>query len=294
MLFPRGASTLDLGEARGSPLPADLDPRVYHQLLVTRRGSAVEVRLDGRSAGRATFDGSKATQELHTERASAAFSGIAVTASTEPLPLGPPEPPVQGWQRHGDEVEQHLLGAERQVYALSGGLQENGSVSVRVQGWALGTSLPVRKYGIQAAGPRGSDRIEAYIDPANGVLATHGWAGGHELPWQNSDLPLGFDYTHPHVLTLQRQEARWRITVDSGSAQERIAALRGPLMTALITEDARAVFSGFNIRAMSPSRRSRSAECVSSPGRFCRQRLKHDYSSARLAFVPAMPRADIA
>src|SRR5439155_18946915 len=130
------------------------------------------------------------TLELVTERSSAAFSGIAVTSYTQPLPLGPLEPLLQGWCRRGDVIEQRVLGAERQIYPLAERLSADGTVSARIQGWALGTSLPVCKYGLQLQAVRGTARIEAYIDPANNVLATHGWIADHELPWQNSDLPL--------------------------------------------------------------------------------------------------------
>jgi hypothetical protein len=122
-------------------------------------------------------------------------------------------------------------------------------VSAHIRGWALGTSLSVRKYGIQLQTVRGSDRVEAYIDPANNVLATHGWIGGQELPWRNSDLPLRFDYTDPHILTIRRHGGRWQITVDGGSAQDRVGALHGSLLPVLITEDARTTFSGISVQA---------------------------------------------
>jgi hypothetical protein len=249
MLFPRGNDTLDLGPVHDTPLPAGFNSQVDHQLLLTRRGVDVEVKLDGLPIGHAAFGRSRAALELVTERAGAAFSGIAVTPYAEPLPLGPPEPPVRGWRRHGEVIEQRTLGAERQLYSLPERLSANGTVSVRIQGWALGTSLPVRKYGLQLRRVHGSDRIEAYIDPANNVLATHGWIGGHELPWQNSDLPLRFDYTESHVLTMRRRAGHWQITVDGASSQVRAAALRGSLAPALITEDARATFSRIRVDA---------------------------------------------
>jgi GH43 family beta-xylosidase len=254
-LYSQGRNTLDLGPIHAVPLPAGLDPQAYHQLLLTRRGADVAVKLDGRPMGHASFGKSPARLELVTERASAAFSGIAVTPYTEALPLGPPEPTVSGWRRKGDGIEQRFLGAEPQRYVLSTRLTVDGAVSARIQGWALGTSLPVRKYGIQLQAVHGSERIEAYIDPANNVLATHGWAGGLELPWQNSDLPLRFDYTAPHVLTVQRRGRRWRIAVDGGSDQERVAALPGSVAIVLITEDARASFRDPEVVAARSARR---------------------------------------
>lgn len=248
LLFPHGSRTVVIGAGAGTALPADLDPAASHQLLLTRRGPAVELRLDGLPVGRAGFVPSPAGLELLTQRASAAFAGIAVTPYTELLPLGPAEPPAQVWHRSGDRIEQPALGSARQVYPLARPLPGSGTVSARIQGWALGTSLPVRKYGLQLDAADGSGRIEAYIDPANGVLATHGRAQGRELRWQNSDLPLGFDYTDLHVLTLRRRGARWQVTVDGGSGQERTAPLHGSVRPALVTEDARAAFSRIMVK----------------------------------------------
>src|SRR5262249_43314308 len=50
MLFAHGNHTLTLGTI-STPLPAGLDPQAYHQLLLTRWGAEVEVRLDGRPMG---------------------------------------------------------------------------------------------------------------------------------------------------------------------------------------------------------------------------------------------------
>src|SRR5262249_40005352 len=127
-------------------------------------------------------------------------------------------------------------------------LPDPGSVSVRVRGWALGATSAYPKYGVQVRTASGSDQVEAYVDPATSVMATHGRVAGRELSWQNSPLPLRFDYTDWHELTLARHGSRWRFTVDGGSAQERSAALPSPLIPALVTEDARAVFRGVTVR----------------------------------------------
>src|SRR5205814_1786871 len=149
---------------------------------------------------------------------------------------------LNGWHRLGDQIEQRLLGARPQLYPLEKPLPDPGRVTVRVRGWALGATSAYPKYGLQVRAANGADQVEAYIDPATSVLATHGRVGGRELPWQNSPLPLRFDYTDWHELSLSRHGDRWRFAVDGGSVQERSAALRPPLRPALVTEDARAVF----------------------------------------------------
>jgi GH43 family beta-xylosidase len=250
LLFAGGPGLAEVGPMRGHRLPEELDPRASHQLLVTRRGDQVEVRIDGRRLGKQPFTAGPATLELTTERSAAAFSGIAVTDYTEPLPLGPPEPPsLHGWRRVGDQIEQRLLGAQLQLYPLAKPLPDPGMLTVRVRGWALGATSGYPKYGVRVRAANGAGQIEAYIDPATGVLATHGRVGGRELPWQNSVLPLRFDYTDWHELTLARRGDRWQFAVDGGSAQERSAALHPPLLPALVTEDARAAFRGVMVRS---------------------------------------------
>ncbi len=246
MLFPRGTRSIRIGAAT-TDLPPEVDPAVYHQLLLTRRGGDIQVRLDDRPVGTAPFNPRPAVLELATERCAAAFSAIAITPYTRPLPLGPPEATRSGWHRHGDQIEQRYLGLLPQLLPIAARLPEHGTLSVTLQGWALGTSLRIRKYGVQLSGMSGSDRIEAYLDPPNQVLATHGSVAGKDLPWQNSDLPLGFDYTEAHRLSIARSGPRWRFTVDGGTVQERGAALRGPLRAALATEDARVTFHSIRV-----------------------------------------------
>jgi GH43 family beta-xylosidase len=245
-LLPEGRRVFQFGEGQKA-LPEEFDPRAHHQIRVTRRGGDVEVRLDGLPVGQTAFAIGRAKLELVTQRSAAAFSGIALTPYTEPRPLGPPEPQRPVWHRVGDRIEQRYLGLQRQVHPLTTRLPERGTLSVHLQGWALGTSRGVRKYGVQLEAPNSSGRFEAYIDPSNQVLATHGSVNEKELPWQNSDLPLGFDYTKPHVLTVIRRGSQWRVTVDGGSAQTRSADLKGVLRLSLVCEDARVVFRGIRV-----------------------------------------------
>jgi glycosyl hydrolase family 43 len=246
-LFPRGEPGLQWGNGRVARRPEGFDPFAYHQLLAIRRGPAVELRLDGRSLGSSRLTSGPVNLELLTERCAGAYSGIAITTYADPGPLDAPATPYPAWYRAGNRIEQRYLGMQRQRLLLRQILGSPATLSLRVQGWALGTSLPVRKYGVELVSTGGRDRFEAYFDPPNNVLATHGSVAGRELPWRNSDLPLGFDYTTSHTLSLQRRGTEWRVAVDGRSCQQRTAALRGPLRTALVTEDARCVFSDFQL-----------------------------------------------
>jgi hypothetical protein len=247
LLFPQGEPALTVGSVRFEPATDRLAPLAYHQLLLIRRGRMVEVRLNGGRIGEATFDAGPASLELVTQRSAAAFSGIAVTNYVDPLPLPPLVSSTYGWHRVGDRIEQRALGLTVQRYPTARALASEGRLSLQVQGWSLGTSLGVRKYGVHLESADGRQRLEAYIDPPNGVLATHGLVVGRELPWQNSDLPLGFDYTSPHTLKVSRRGARWQFSVDGRSTQTRQAAMRGPVRLVLVTEDSRVTFSDIRV-----------------------------------------------
>lgn len=254
LLFPEGEQGISLGTRHMETLPEEPDPGVFHQLLLTRRGPSVSVSLDGMMIGRVALDPGPASLELVTQRSAAAFSAVAVTQYVDPLPLPPATTPPSSWHRLGDRIEQRALGLTVQRYPTTHRLAADGDVSVQMQGWALGTSLGVRKYGVHLETADGRQRVEAYIDPPNGVLATHGTAGGRELPWQNSDLPLRFDYTAPHTLKISRRGADWHVSVDGQRAQTRRAAISGPVDLVLVTEDARVAFS--HIRSTAAKKRS--------------------------------------
>jgi hypothetical protein len=142
-------------------------------------------------------------------------------------------------------IEQRLLGAVQQVYPVAKSLKADaGSFSAEVQGWALGRAVGFPKYGLRVRGATDSDYIEAWIDPATSVLATHGRIGGVEIPWQNTNLPLGFDFTDFHKITLSWSGTTWHFAVDDKDAtQTRTVKMpSNQLRPALVTEDARAVF----------------------------------------------------
>jgi hypothetical protein len=238
-------------------VPAGFDPAAYHQLLVTRRGRDIRVRLDGLPLGSATLTEpdarAPAAIALITTACQAAFSGIAVTTYADPLPLPdvPVRDPLNGWRVRGDgTIEQRLLGAVQQVYPVAKPLSADaGSFSAEVQGWALGRAVGFPKYGLRIRGATDADYVEAWIDPATSVLATHGRIGGVEIPWQNSALPLGFDFTDFHKITVSWSGTTWRFVVDEKDAVQirTIKMPDGRLRPALVTEDSRAIYR--NVKA---------------------------------------------
>jgi hypothetical protein len=240
-----------IGGADGA-IPAEFDPTAYHQLLVTRRGRAVTVRLDGLPFGSGNLSAqdarAAASITLTATASQAAFSGIAVTQYADPLPLPnvPARDPLNGWRVRSDgAIEQRLLGAVQQVYPVGKSLSADaGSFSAEVQGWALGRAVGFPKYGLRVRGATDTDYVEAWIDPATSVLATHGRIGGVEIPWQNTTLLLGFDFTDFHKITISWSGTTWRFAIDDKNAMQMrtIKVLDAQLRPALVTEDARAVF----------------------------------------------------
>lgn len=266
-----------VGEAR-RPAPMGFQPGAYHQILLTLRrknGEAlITARLDGHPVGEATITGAGASLPATVELVSEAggtvtFDGLAITPYADPLPLPdvPARQPLWGWRatEGGRALEQRLLGPGQQVYpveklqanALKGrsgaSAAQPGIFHASVQGWALGRALPFPKYGLRVRGATDADYVEAWIDPATGVLATHGRIRGTEVPWQNSPLPLGFDYTDPHIVWISWDGGGvWRFGVDTDSAtvQERKISQGGTSYRfGLLTEDARAVFRSVTVEA---------------------------------------------
>jgi hypothetical protein len=238
------------GEVR--TLPTAFDPAAYHQLLVTRRGRAVTVRLDGLPFGSADLSAqdarAAASLTLIATDCPAAFSGVAVTPYADPLPLPdvPARDPLNGWRVRPDSaIEQRLLGAVQQVYPVAKRLSADaGSFSAEVQGWALGRAVGFPKYGLRVRGATDADYVEAWIDPATSVLATHGHIGDVEIPWQNTALPLDFDFTDFHQITISWSGTTWRFAVDDkNGVQTRNVEIHSLyLRPALVTEDSRAIF----------------------------------------------------
>jgi GH43 family beta-xylosidase len=257
LLSPEGRRGLSVGGTLLGKLPEEPNPAAYHQLLVTRRGAAVEVRLDGSRIAQASVPPGPVSLELVTQRSAAAFSAVAVTDYVDARPLPPVLPLSSSWHRFSDRIEQRSLGLGVQRYETARLIPTEGEASVRMQGWALGTSLGVSKYGVHLESTSGKERFEAYIDPGNGVLATHGITGGRELPWENSDLPLRFDYTSPHTLRVTRRGADWQVTVNGESMQFRGARISGAARLVLITEDARVTFSQIRIKSARAAVRSK-------------------------------------
>lgn len=242
-----GKVGVSLVEPKGSGRIGFSAPLEHAQpILLTRRGSSIEFRSNGRTF----FQSPRVSPvsatgplllELSTEDAAATFSAVAVTpyATPRPLPAADPNPP--GWRKtETGHIEQRGLGPGIAAYPVP--TVPTNPITVRVQGWALGISSPYPKYGIRLRS--GNDRIEAFIDPITNVLATHGVVGGKEIAWQNSPLPLGFEFTDEHAITARWSGDRFTFTVDNlaTTAQTRTIKLATAPRLELVTEDARAAY----------------------------------------------------
>jgi len=218
------------------------------------------VRLDGMtrtSVSASALPASVLLRLSSNANGGAAFDGVAVTEQAQGLPVpsetaAPALPAAQGFKTLADGViEQRQLGQADQVYVAPGLTVQaaGGQASVRVKGWALGRANPYPKYGLRVfLNDARTDFIDAYIDAPSGVLATHGVADGKEiLPWKNSNLPLGFEFTDEHRITVSWTGDKWRFAVDDKNAvQERTLTAGGAkparLGIGLVTVDARAAF----------------------------------------------------
>ncbi len=242
-------------------LPEDFRADVYHQILMlVRNNGKCIVQLDGVARASVSLPKVPATTHVRISSSTAAggtFDGIAVTERTQGAPIPPataaPTLPSMGGFKTlpNGVIEQRQLGTNDEVYVAPGltASASTGTASVRVQGWAMGRANPYPKYGLRVfLNDAHTDYVDAYIDPPSGVLATHGVAGGKEiLPWQNSDLPLGFEFTDEHRITVSWTGDRWRFAVDDKTAvQERTVALGASkparFGVGLVTADSRAAF----------------------------------------------------
>lgn len=239
-------------------LPAQsYTPQAYHQVLVRYQAAQQQwvVTADGKEVLRskeAVAVHGKVSLRLFASDATGAFDGIAVTERDKGFTVlqEAARPALLGWHKMKDGViEQRELGATDQVYPLSDRKvsAENGTFSVLVRGWALGRATAYPKYGTRVLlNKAGTSYVDAYIDPPTGVLATHAVVDGKEaFTWQNSVLPLGFNFTDDHKITIAWDKAgQWRFDVDGNATQTRTLPLpAGATLTpALLTADCRAAY----------------------------------------------------
>jgi GH43 family beta-xylosidase len=98
---------------------------------------------------------------------------------------------------------------------------ENFTVSADVRWTATGTTSSYPKYGIYASYADKDNHVEVFIDRQYNVLATHAVVQGVEQPWQNSNLPAGFDPTQYHTLKVVKSGAHYTFYLDGAQAQDR-------------------------------------------------------------------------
>lgn len=98
---------------------------------------------------------------------------------------------------------------------------ENFTVSADLRWTATGTTSAYPKYGIYASYADRNNHVEVFVDRQYGVLATHAVVQGVEQPWQNSNLPAGFDPAQFHTVRVVKNGPTYTFSLDGAQAQQR-------------------------------------------------------------------------
>jgi len=127
-----------------------------------------------------------------------------------------------------------------------------GSFTATIRCTALGKTSQFPKYGLLIVGQRPGDRIEAWIDPPNGFLATRRYVAGNDRDWRNSSLPPHFQMDKDHVLRITWKDHGRVIntTVDDDTAGKQEETLPSDFQAAgfsVLSEDATATYHDIQV-----------------------------------------------
>jgi GH43 family beta-xylosidase len=132
-----------------------------------------------------------------------------------------------------------------QLFYASNPDYENYTVSADTRWRATGSTSAFPKYGIYASYADKDNHVEVFIDRQYNVLATHARVQGVDQPWQNSNLPAGFDPTVFHTLKVVKSGAVYTFSLDGVQQQQRtFTGATFPVLLngqpGLVTEDTQA------------------------------------------------------
>ncbi len=131
---------------------------------------------------------------------------------------------------------------------------ETYRVTVDTTWTGTGTTSGFPKYGIYASYDDRNNHVEVFIDRKNNVLATHAVVQGTEQPWQNANLPAGFDPTVAHRLSVLKTGASYEFSLDGTVMQQRTFSGTFPVLlngqVGLVTEDSTAAYTNLAITDM--------------------------------------------
>jgi len=99
------------------------------------------------------------------------------------------------------------------------------TVFASVQWVGTGTSDGVPKYGIYALYGDSNNHVDAFLDRYNAVYATYAVVGGVAQGWQNTALPVGFDPTLFHKISVSKSNNSFTFFLDGAFMQQRQFAL---------------------------------------------------------------------
>jgi GH43 family beta-xylosidase len=132
---------------------------------------------------------------------------------------------------------------------------ENYTVSAQVQWAATGTTSAYPKYGLYASYDDRANHVEVFVDRQYDVLATHAVVQGVEQPWQNANLPAGFDPTQFHTLAVTKSGAHYTFSLDGSQLQDRtFSGAAFPTLLngqpGLVTEDTEANYRNVTVTGL--------------------------------------------
>jgi GH43 family beta-xylosidase len=224
-------------------IPARVDPKVYHQLLVTRNGRLATVMLDGVVSLRVPVPGAATPVALTTRNTRADFDGIALTdhyedafdtADSEWQHLG------GSWTIEEGAMHQVQGGAQRSI-ALRGAALENYEVTASTK--FRDSDAATSKTGVVAAATD-NEVVLASFDRTIWPFAR--FSVQHVVNNQVKStalfpMPRGFDHNVFHTLRVVKQGSAFTFFLDgreTAAAHIPIGAAR----SGVFTEGARADF----------------------------------------------------
>jgi len=229
-----------------SPLPADTNFDVYHQLIIRRDSERFAVYLDGQLLRTLAIPYSgPARPGLLTSGAAAAFDGVSLTHGWEDFFDADS---AAGWGR-AEAGTQRTGGWSVTDGALTGA----GRIFKGTRQWgSYEFTASVRqvsggKYGLYAAYFDEKNHAEVLIDPERRVLTTQATVGGKPETPKETPLPEGFAANEFHTITVHKEGEQFRFFLDGAPVQEQTFRLAHG-QPALLTETATAQYD--SIRAV--------------------------------------------
>ncbi len=223
---------------------------------VDKSNSTLTISIDGRKVQTVSDAPYKGQFGLCVSKADASFSNVRYQNSSA------------GWgDAYGDLTEGVQAGYQTGIWKILGDRacecdSMNGSVwqqifrgnpnlpdytvSVQLKAVKTGTTAHFPKYGLYACYSDKNNNVSCWIDLKNHVIATNGIVNGVNMGWQNSDLPLHFNGSIYHTLTVTKAGDAFYFALDGETYEARDFKLANG-QPGLVTEDMSAAYQDFKV-----------------------------------------------